>query len=260
MLIYADNNNHCGIDRGSLEADQHSMIAALHEQGLDTHDVTHCSTLAESLGVRVDGLGGTVGPTAARDWRLDRSLQACLRAPKLSGAELQVVVGHLTMRSLVNRDLMGLLRHCYVFIEECYDRRTRLWPSVVEELWWFRALMPLGAANFFSPWSRTAFATDACLSGYAVCKADLELDELRQVGCEDERWRFYRGEGERVAPRAAALNTDGVFDDILTVRPETIGPVAETIALNPSFPEVPEKLLREDCGTRSTTSRSPYIH
>ena len=33
MLIYADNNNHCGIDRGSLEADQHSMIAALHEQG-----------------------------------------------------------------------------------------------------------------------------------------------------------------------------------------------------------------------------------
>ena len=260
MLIYADNNNHCGIDRGSLEADQHSMIAALHEQGLDTHDVTHCSTLAESLGVRVDGLGGTVGPTAARDWRLDRSLEACLRAPKLSGAELQVVVGHLTMRSLVNRDLMGLLRHCYVFIEECYDRRTRLWPSVVEELWWFRALMPLGAANFFSPWSRTAFATDACLSGYAVCKADLELDELRQVGCEDERWRFYRGEGERVAPRAAALNTDGVFDDILTVRPETIGPVAETIALNPSFPEVPEKLLREDCGTRSTTSRSPYIH
>ena len=60
MLIYADTNNHCDIDRGSLEADQHSMIAALHEQGLDTHDVTHCSTLAESLGVRVDGLGGTV--------------------------------------------------------------------------------------------------------------------------------------------------------------------------------------------------------
>eukprot|EP00439_Symbiodinium_sp_Y106_P045981 s7121_g5.t2 len=56
-------------------------------------------------------------------------------------------------------------------------------------------LMPLGVANFFSPWSRTAFATDACLSGYAVCKADLELDER---------------------DRAAALNTDGVFDDILT--------------------------------------------
>ena len=47
-----------------------------------------------------------------------------------SGAELQVLVGHMTIRALINRGLMGIMRHCYVFIEECYDRRVRLWPSV----------------------------------------------------------------------------------------------------------------------------------
>ena len=186
------------------------------------------------------------GPTAARDWRLDRALEACLCAPKLSGAELQIVVGHLTVRALVHRGLMGLLRHSYVFIEECYDRRARLWPSVVEELWWFRALMPLGVANFFSSWSPVAFATDACLTGYAVCQAELGVDEVRQAGCEDERWRFFRGEGERLAPRAAALDTAGVFDEILSVRPETDGALPGSIELNPAFPEVPEEMLRED--------------
>ncbi|CAE7720139.1 unnamed protein product [Symbiodinium sp. CCMP2592] len=246
MLIYADNNNHCGLDRGQVDKDQNAMIDALHANGLDTHDIATCSTLAESLGVRVDGLGGTVGPTAARDWRLDRALEACMSSPRMSGAELQIVVGHLTVRALIHRGLMSLLRHCYVFIEECYDKRVRLWPSVVEELGWFRALMPLGVANFFSPWSRTAFSTDACLTGYAVCKAEFDIDELRQVGCEDERWRFYRGEGKRVAPRAAALDTTGVFDEILSVRPEVLDPIPETIELNPMFPEVPEELLRED--------------
>ncbi|CAE7244191.1 unnamed protein product, partial [Symbiodinium microadriaticum] len=122
MLIYADNNNHIGIARGQVEKEQEQVISALHAQGLDTHDHVYCTSLAESLGVRIDGLGGTVGPTAARDWRLDRALEACLWGPRLSGAELQVLVGHMTIRALINRGLMGILRHCYVFIEECYDR------------------------------------------------------------------------------------------------------------------------------------------
>ena len=129
--------------------------------------------------MRVDGLGGSVEPTAARDWRLDRALEACLSRPRLSGTELQVVVGHLTVRALIHRGLMSLLRHCYVFIDECYDKRTRLWPGVVQELRWYRAIMPLATANIFSPWNRAVFSTGVCLTGYAVCSANPKMEEAR---------------------------------------------------------------------------------
>ena len=243
MLIYADNNNHLGVTRDRVESDQGRVLEALHEHGLDTHDHVYCTSLAESLAVRIDGLGGTVGPTAARDWRLDKALEACLWRPRLSGSELQVLVGHMTVRALINRGLMGLLRHCYVFIEECYDRRTRLWPSVVAELRWFRALMPLAVANIFSKWSGTVFATDACLTGYAVCAANMDAEEVRGVGQEDERWRFYRGEGEKLAPRAAALDTSAVFKDPVTVRPESTDAPQGSVNINPKFPEVPKEFL-----------------
>ena len=62
MLIYADNNNHCGVDRGLVGKEQRAMIEALHAKGLDTHDIAYSSTLAESLGVRVDGLGAHSSP------------------------------------------------------------------------------------------------------------------------------------------------------------------------------------------------------
>ncbi|CAE7272259.1 NHX3 [Symbiodinium sp. CCMP2592] len=71
--------------------------------------------------------------------------------------------------------------------------------------------MPLGTSNMLSPWS---CRVDASLTGYAVCAADLSGEEARQLVHEDERWRFYRGDGERLAPRIAALDTSAVFDEV----------------------------------------------
>ena len=117
-LIYADNHNHLKVDREKVDRAQSGMIAALHSKGLDTHDLVESTTLCESLGVRIDGLLGTVQVSAARDHRLDQALLACSSRPALSGEELQVVVGHMTMRALLNRGLLSILRHIYVFIQE----------------------------------------------------------------------------------------------------------------------------------------------
>ncbi|CAE7559605.1 ppt1 [Symbiodinium natans] len=148
MLIYADNNNHVGTDLDKVAADQDAVMGALHQRGLDTHDVTEAASLAESLGVRIDGMAGHVLPTPKRDWRLDRALSAICRGVKLSGQELQVVIGHVTVRSLLHRGLMGIIRYAYAFIEKNYTRRTRVWGSVLQELYHFRHLMVLGFGNF----------------------------------------------------------------------------------------------------------------
>ncbi|CAE7763388.1 NHX3 [Symbiodinium sp. CCMP2456] len=244
LLVYADNANHLGVARDEVGDGQRRMIDALHGHGLSTHDVVEPATLGESLGVRIDGLGGQVGPTAKRDWALDRALLACSSAPSMTGAELQVIIGHMTIRAVLHRGLMCILRHAYTFVEKSYTRRQPLWSSVVKELEIFRCLMPLAVGNLRLPWQAEVLATDACPTGYAVCSTEAGIEEVAAVGREDERWRFYRGVGERLPPRAAALDTSLVFEDPLTVKPDD--DLQPGLFANPNFVEVPRPLLKPE--------------
>lgn len=246
MLIYADNNNHLGIAADTVDREQQQMITALHSKNLATHDITNASTLAESLGVRIDGLGGKVQPTAQRDWRLDRALQFLSRRPYITGEQLQVVVGHITCRALLNRSLMSVLRYSYSFIEQCYKTRQRLWASVAKELELFRVLMPLGNSFFRAEWDSNLLCTDACLSGYAVMTASFPWEEVATLGRHDERWRFRRTDGSRVAPRQQVFNTSGVFEDILTVMPVVRGEVEGPLEEDPTFPDVSQNLMKPE--------------
>ena len=126
MLIYADNNNHFGQCASQVAEDQRDMIHALHMRGLATHEIAEPSTLAESLGVRLNGSAGVISSTAVRDWRLHRALGAIINGGfRITGEELRVVIGHMTMRAMLNRQLMGILRHCYVFVQKSFLQDSR---------------------------------------------------------------------------------------------------------------------------------------
>ncbi|CAK9091403.1 Protease PrsW (Protease responsible for activating sigma-W) [Durusdinium trenchii] len=246
LLIYADNNNHIGIEREKLLEEQKNMIGSLHSHGLETHEVTDPVSLAESLGIRINGATGQVGTTAARDWRLDRALEGLAFArPRISGQELEVIVGHLTIRALLHRGLMSILRHAYVFIRRFYHQRHRLWASVALELRIFRGLMALGTANVFAAWDGQPICTDACLSGYAVMESQHSSQEVASLGRYDERWRFRWGDGRKVAPRSQALDTSKVFEDPKTVLPEVTGEVFGDLELVAGFPEVGHDFMNE---------------
>lgn len=246
VLIYADNGNHLGVDAEAVSRDQSRMIQALHERGLQTHELTESSTLGESLGVRLNGAAGLVTATPARDWRLYRALQALVEGRVcISGEELEVVVGHITMRALLNRNSMGILRHTYVFVRQCYHHRRRLWRSVIQELEVFRGLLPLIHANIFAPWDGEPLCTDACLSGYAVVQGEVDRETVAAIGRSDERWRFRRGEGSKVAPRAVALAGADPLSDVRTVKPEVDGEVFAGAIEDEEFPEVPPHVFQE---------------
>ena len=244
MLIYADNNNHLGYSMDKVAEVQKTMIDALHEHGLDTHDIQESAALAESLGARIDGLGGSVGPTPTRDWRLDRALWALTTRSVIDGEQLQVVVGHMTVRALLHRGLMGILRHAYIFIEESYNKRVRLWPSVAEEMRVFRSLMHLAVGDFKAPWDPLVMCTDASLSGYAVLEQQAGAMQSSAIGRWDERWRFRREDGSRVAPREVALESKDVFTDVATVLPLVDGEVFGDIEIDVDFPDVPSQTLQ----------------
>ena len=145
-------------------------------------------------------MSGQVQPIPHRDWRLDRALTRLAERLFVSGEELQVVVGHMTCRALLNRSLMCIFRHSCIFIEKCYKSRQRLWKSVAYELELFGVLMPVALGDFRSRWDFEMLCIDACLSGYAVMSSSYDAEVTRRVGRWDERWRFRRIDGARVAP------------------------------------------------------------
>lgn len=246
-LIYADNNNHIGVQRQAVEQEHTTMLGALAQHGLDYHEVIEATSLAESLGVRIDGLTGRISATSTRDWRLHKALEALILRPSISGEEFQKIVGHLTIRAMMHRGLMSILRHVYTFIEQCYSQRTRLWQSVADELWLFKSLMVLGLNESFTPWDPWLLCTDASLTGYAVMESKYHMEDAGVIGRRDERWRFKKEKGKpRKAPREVALEGLDVFEDLRTVLPIVEGEVAQDLEVDSSFIDVDPKLLHKD--------------
>jgi len=194
--------------------------------------------------VRINGLQKRVRATPSRDWTLHRALTAIVDGAKITGKELEVVIGHCTVRALLSRGLLSILNSVYSFIRRHYQQRLPAWPSVVQELRQLRDLAVVGFAQLDLPWASGGWCTDACLTGYAVMAGSLEAEELAEAGRVDERWRYRRLEGGKVAPRASAFLDLDTIDDVDSVLPSVEGEVlGEAVAVE-GFPEVSDKALK----------------
>ena len=91
------------MDRDKVNADRLVVGKELNRIGLATHEVQEASVLWESLGVRGDGVEGTIRPTPARRARLRLALTALINRRPVSGQDLEKVVGHILTVALLNR-------------------------------------------------------------------------------------------------------------------------------------------------------------
>lgn len=56
----------------------------------------------------------------------------------MTGEEFQIDMGYVTVRALLHRGLLALLKHAYVFIRRRFEKRGPVWPCVAEELCRYR--------------------------------------------------------------------------------------------------------------------------
>ena len=242
-LIYADNANHAGRIAEKVDEQRQTLSRALHDVGLETHEVEDANLLTESLGVRIDGLAKRSSVTAKRAWRLERSLRALLRGRPVTGREYEKVLGHITCHCLLRRDLFAFLQYSYDFVRRSYNRRQPLWQCVAAEVQRMIALLPFAFTDMSLPWSRESISVDACESGYAVMGAHLTAGEVRRFPRYDERWRFKLQEVRDQGVRGRALQHADVLTDVATARPAYDGRPPCKEALDDSFPEVPISTL-----------------
>ena len=75
-MAYADNALHMGADPAEVEERRLRLSAVVNGCGLDTHEIVEAATVGSGLGVRFNGVLGTLSASPSRDWDLDQSLLA----------------------------------------------------------------------------------------------------------------------------------------------------------------------------------------
>lgn len=118
-LEYVDNFASLGISQDHVASAVGAMQSLLERRGLVVHEVDSGSPSAQLLGWMIDGVQGTVQPTARRLWRLRYALEEVLSARQVTGRAVEKLVGHCTFLALIRRESLSCFAHVYSFIREC---------------------------------------------------------------------------------------------------------------------------------------------
>ncbi|CAK0795513.1 unnamed protein product, partial [Prorocentrum cordatum] len=87
-----------------------------------------------SLGWHLDGDARVAGPSDKRFALVRRGVRALLRLRKVSGWQVEAVLGHVTFLFLMRRELLSIFHTVYRFVRESYMKFQRLWVGRVPEL------------------------------------------------------------------------------------------------------------------------------
>ena len=217
LIVYADNLNVFGTDPDRVQAVKDVIVEKLRSVGFRVHEETDSCSMCQSLGFLIDGKSGIISPIPERLDKILAAFRFLARRPKISGRSLERLLGHAMHICLLRRELLSIFRSLYDFIYGSYFKRQRLWKSAAREAGWCSCLLKLCTVDMKRPQSSLVTASDASLSGIAVCSRELSLDQQRQISSQKESWRYKAR--VPVNPRQAAFSNSDPFSDPNTVKP-----------------------------------------
>ena len=112
----------------------------------------------------------------------------------------------------------------------------------------FSGLMIFLQSDWWKPWNELVCSSDASTTGYGVCTAFWDLEDVKRVGRVKERSRFRRASGH--SARESSLTAAGFVRDDITGQWQSGEIDAQTYLnlsgwqLDENFDEVPARLLR----------------
>ena len=181
-LLYVDNFAVVGSDMRQVRALRDAGVRALNEVGLEVHEVEDHEDGGELLGCWLDTQKCETTVTEKRKWRVDGALRWLLRHRRVSGKQLEKILGHATFISMIDRTGLTVFSATYAFIRKHNDRAAVWWPSVRLELQSFLGLLPLLRSPWALDWSEIITATDASLSGWGGLPRRSARDACRRLG------------------------------------------------------------------------------
>ncbi|CAK0793192.1 unnamed protein product, partial [Prorocentrum cordatum] len=185
------------------------MQAALAAKGVVSELDPTPAGRGELLGCELDLQTGCWHVLGRRLWRVYGALECVLSGrAKVSGQELERLIGHLVSILMLRREGLAMLRSSYEFVKASYSKTQPLWKSVAREMGWVKALLPCLRADTRRPWSEVVTCFDAPPWGYGIVETEWDLKDVQRVGRVSERARFRGVLAAEGAPRERALEQE----------------------------------------------------
>jgi hypothetical protein len=245
-------------------------ISQFADKGLHLHEINLQAGASEALGMIVDTELMETGNSWKRFGRIRKAISAILNQRMVSGWSVEVLVGHCTYFALVRRDLLSIFHATYSFIQKCYDKPMPLWKTVREEFSAFKALMVFAFASWTTPWNPYVYACDSSMGGFGVLRSEWGPELAGKVGRTKGWKRGAENARERSLEAAGfALDAEGRLEkdehgDYIRLDGDLMEKIRNSkLEADPSFPEVPAKLLEPNLWQRVQSNRwdfSEAIH
>ena len=104
ILPYCDNLNVCGFNPQLVLFTKDTIDAHMRKLGFLVHEEIGPSTIHTSLGRKVDGASGMVQAGPKRQERLRLTLLALERRPRVTGRQVEHILGHIVYHFLLSGD------------------------------------------------------------------------------------------------------------------------------------------------------------
>ncbi|CAE7196525.1 AMY1.1, partial [Symbiodinium necroappetens] len=241
LLPYADNLNVAGIDARKVQIAKDGAVSRLRRLGFLVHEEIDAVDAVDSLGFRIDGKRGLVTPIPERLHRVVVCFRWFARRPRVSTKAVQQLLGHAVHFMMVRRELLSTMRGLYDFVQRMGAGKHRLWSSAAREARWISNLLRVCSTDLTRPWSERVSASDASLSGIAVCLRSASPTQVSVIGRTRENWRF-KGVAPESRPRLVLQQAGDPFEDPATVKPQGAYRL-DPFELSENFTELPQSFM-----------------
>eukprot|EP00971_Amphidinium_carterae_P192779 3825450-Amphidinium_carterae.1 len=141
----------------------------MDELGFAYHEEEEASQMLPFVGVELDLARRRLRNTPKRVWRLYGALEYLISRRFSSGAQMQIVAGHLVHLFMVRPIAMASMRHIYTFITRAGDQFLRMPPELLSELATIKGSLFIGSwVDLGIGFSKVVLCGDASSRGYAL--------------------------------------------------------------------------------------------
>ena len=218
-----------------MNANLKNVARCSDASGLETREESEACVPTETPGIELDGTRMRARCTSSRFRRVCKTLEWVLGRRRISGKALEIIIGHCTCVSLLNRYSLSMFDAVCKFIRCHYNSNSYIWKSVREELLSSKSIMILLESDWKLSWNSTLVCTDACSSGYGVVLSQASPDLISKVGRVKVRARFKSTTITRACERALSKPW--------SPSEELECPFEELIEVDEDSPEVPSHIL-----------------
>ena len=117
VVVYVDNIAVIGLQAETVYKIMANIKTSLNSNGLVTHEHVPVCTDCELSGLRVDGKRKGFRMSSRRYCRFKYALEWALQARKVSGKQLERIIGHTTFAFLLERSTLSIPHTVYTFFE-----------------------------------------------------------------------------------------------------------------------------------------------